>query len=163
MFTKSQCRPAKKTRAGRVRKEGNMNSQYNKELQIDASVDNLQQVLAFIDETLEQLECPMKKQMQIDVAVEELFVNISQYAYTSGKGHASVKTSYDENTQILSITFIDDGIPYNPLEKEDPDITLSADKRQIGGLGIFMVKKSVDDMIYERRDRKNILTIQKKI
>ena len=160
---KSQCIPEKKTRAGRVRKEGNMNSQYNKELHIDASVDKLPEVLAFIDENLEQLECPMKKQMQIDVAVEELFVNISQYAYTSGKGRASLQLSFDEETRTLSITFIDDGVPYNPLEKEDPDTTLSAEQRQIGGLGIFMVKKSVDDMIYERKNGQNILTILKKL
>ena len=160
---KSQCIPEKKTRAVRVRKEGNMNSQYNKELHIDASVDKLPEVLAFSDENLEQLECPMKKQMQIDVAVEELFVNISQYAYTSGKGRASLQLSFDEETRTLSITFIDDGVPYNPLEKEDPDTTLSAEQRQIGGLGIFMVKKSVDDMIYERKNGQNILTILKKL
>ena len=112
---------------------------------VDATVDNLNKVLAFIDEQLEANNCPMRVMLEIDVAAEEIFVNVASYAYTSGVG----------------IRFIDSGIPYNPLEKEDPDVTLSAEKRGIGGLGVFMVKKSMDEVAYEYKDGKNHLTIRK--
>ena len=133
------------------------------ELTVKADVNELDNVLMFIDALLEKAECPMKAQMQLDVAVEELFVNIAHYAYTPDEGDATIQT---EVTGIspearVRITFIDRGIPYNPLEKEDPDITLSAEERQIGGLGIYMVKKSMDDMSYEHKDGQNILTIVK--
>ncbi len=103
----------------------------------------------------------MKIQFQIDVAVEELFVNIAHYAYTPETGTATIRVKIEEDPLSASITFIDSGIPYNPLEKEDPDVTLSAEERGIGGLGIYMVKKSMDDMIYEYTDGQNILTIKK--
>ncbi len=103
----------------------------------------------------------MKIQMQIDVAVEEIFVNIANYAYGTGEGPATVRINVDNQNKIVDITFIDNGVPYDPLAKEDPDITLSAQERQIGGLGIFMVKKSMDDVTYEYRDGHNILTLKK--
>ena len=112
-----------------------------KELDIDARVDNLNKVLEFTDSELEELGCSIKVQTQIDVAVEEIFVNIASYAYTDGTGTANIRIEYSEEDSTLSITFKDRGIPYNPLEKEDPDVTLSAEERGIGGLGIYMVKK----------------------
>ena len=133
-----------------------------KELKIKASVENLDQVIAFIDEELEKNDCSMKTQIQIDVAVEEIFVNIASYAYQPGEGDATIKIEIAEDPVRAEITFIDSGIEYNPLKKEDPDITLSAEERQIGGLGIFMVKKSMDDMIYSYKDGQNILKIIKK-
>lgn len=133
-----------------------------KQMTFAARIDNLNEVLAFIDEQLEEMNCPMKVQMQIDVAVEEIFVNIASYAYKPGTGDATI-TITKLDTGAVSITFEDSGIPYNPLEKEDPDITLPADERKIGGLGIYMVKKSMDKMRYEYRNRLNILTIEKKI
>ena len=133
-----------------------------KKLEIEAKVDNLNEVTAFIDEQLEAAECSMKTQMQIDLAVEELFVNIAHYAYAPDVGMAVISTELSPDRKF-SITFEDSGIPYDPLAKEDPDITLSANERAIGGLGIFMVKKSMDDMYYEYRDGKNILTIVKGI
>ncbi|MBQ4148518.1 MAG: ATP-binding protein [Clostridium sp.] len=132
-----------------------------KELTIEAEIENLDKVIGFVDEQLEALECPMKAQMQIDVAVEEIFVNIAHYAYTPGKGDATVRVETDKKNRSISVTFTDRGIPYNPLEKADPDTTLSAEERQIGGLGIFMVKKSMDAMEYRREDGMNILTIRK--
>ena len=127
----------------------------------DAKVENLQDVLAFVDEQLESLACSLKLQMQIDIAVEEIFVNIAQYAYLKGTGKAKVSLSVLESPRRFMITFTDSGIPYDPLAKPDPNIKLSAQERQIGGLGIYMVKKSMDDMRYERRDGQNILTIVK--
>ena len=129
------------------------------ELDIEAKTENLEQVLAFVDEELEKYECGMKTQMQIDIAVEEIFVNIAHYAYNPVVGKATIRIEVTDG--IVSLTFIDNGIPYDPLAKEDPDITLSAEERQIGGLGIFMVKKSMDDVKYEYKDGSNILTFSK--
>ena len=134
-----------------------------RELVIDALTDNLPQVTDFVDCQLEELQCPMKVQMQIDVAVEEIFVNIAHYAYTPAIGKAVIRTELRKDPAEIRITFEDEGIPYNPLAKEDPDVTLSAEERKIGGLGIFMTKKVMDDLCYEYRDNKNLLTIIKRI
>ncbi|MBQ7715053.1 MAG: SpoIIE family protein phosphatase [Clostridia bacterium] len=133
------------------------------ELTLDATVENLGEVLSFVDERLEKNDCSPKVQMQIDVAVEELFVNIAHYAYGEGTGTAAVRFECADDPRRVMITFIDGGIPYDPLAKPDPDITLSSEERPIGGLGIFMVKKSMDDVRYEYRDGKNVLTIEKNI
>ena len=132
-----------------------------KELVIDALTENLTQVLEFVDGQLEEVGCPMKIQMQIDIAVEEIFVNIAHYAYKPGKGTATVKVEVTGEPLMADITFIDNGVPYDPLAKADPDITLSVEEREIGGLGIFMVKKSMDDVEYEYRDGHNILRLKK--
>ena len=133
------------------------------ELTIEAKIENLDEVLAFVDERLEEIGCSMKTQMQIDVAVEEVFVNIASYAYTPGIGSATVRIESSQDPAAVTITFVDRGIPYNPLLKEDPDVTLSAEERAIGGLGIYMVKKAVDDISYVYRDGQNILSISKTI
>ena len=133
------------------------------ELTVEARTENLEEVLAFVDRQLEALECPMRTMMQIDVSVEELFVNISQYAYAPSVGNATIQLEVQETPRAVLITFIDSGVPYDPLAKEDPDITLSAEEREIGGLGIYMVKKSMDDMVYEYKDGQNILCIKKSI
>ena len=132
-----------------------------KELTIEASLNNLDQVLLFVDTQLETVGCPMKTQMKIDVAVEEIFVNIASYAYVPATGQAVIQIDFEQNPDTAVITFIDRGIPYDPLEKSDPDVTLSIQERQIGGLGIFMVKKSMDDMTYQYLDGQNILTLRK--
>ncbi len=134
-----------------------------KELELEAKIENLHQVLAFVDEQLEQMDCPMKVQMQVDIAVEEIFVNIAHYAYAPNGGPATIRAEVKSDPLAIELTFIDHGVPYDPLEKKDPDITLSAAERQIGGLGIFMVKKSMDNMKYEYKDGHNILTITKNI
>ena len=135
------------------------------ELRVEANIKNLPGVLAFIDEKLEEAGCSMKTQVQIDVAVEEIFVNIASYAYVlkPGIGDALIRVAIRQDPKRVEITFIDSGIPYNPLEKEDPDVTLSVEERRIGGLGIYMVKKSMDGMFYERKEDKNILMITKKL
>lgn len=134
-----------------------------KELVIDAKIENLDEVLGFVDAELEMIDCPMKLQMQIDVAVEEMFVNIAHYAYVPDIGKATIKLEMSEDNKMVAITFIDEGVPFDPTAKADPDVTLSAQERQIGGLGIFMVKKSMDSMEYERIDGQNILTITKSL
>ncbi len=134
----------------------------DKTITLEATLDNLDDVLAFLDGELEQAECPMKTQMQIDIAVEELFVNIASYAYEGKTGEAQVRVRIEESPRQAVITFSDAGIPYDPLAKEDPDVTLSAEERGIGGLGIFMVKKSMDEMFYRHENGRNITTIVKK-
>lgn len=131
-----------------------------KELVVDAKIENLEQVLDFVNLELEAAGCPMKTQVQMDITVEEIFVNIAHYAYQGGVGKAVVRIHVHDTVDII---FMDQGVPYNPLEKEDPDITLSAEDRPIGGLGIYMVKKSMDDVSYEYKDGQNILRIQKHI
>ncbi len=133
------------------------------ELTLEAKVENLDEVLAFVDKILEELDCSPKTQMQIDVSVEELFVNIANYAYAPGTGPATIRVTKQNDPKGVAITFIDSGVPYNPVAKEDPDITLSAEERQIGGLGIYMAKKSMDSIEYEYTDGQNMLTIKKAI
>lgn len=132
-----------------------------KELTIRATVENIEKVTAFVEEQLEALDCPLKVQMQIDIAIDELFGNIAHYAYGSQIGEVTVRVEVMEEPMAVEITFIDKGVPYNPLAKEDPNVTLSAEERSIGGLGIYMVKKSMDEMSYEYKDGKNILWIKK--
>ena len=133
------------------------------EIVVEADVKNLSKVISFLDAHLESNDCPMKPQMQLDVAVEEIFVNIANYAYGEGMGKAVVRVEVSDEPIVVTVTFIDNGIPYDPLAKEDPDITLSAEERQIGGLGIFMVKSTMDDVIYEYKDGQNILKLKKNI
>lgn len=134
-----------------------------KELTIAATVENIEKVTDFVNEQLEALSCPMKAQMQIDIAIDELFGNIAHYAYNPDVGDVTVRVEVTDNPLAVTITFIDKGVPYDPLKNEDPDITLSADEREIGGLGIYMVKKTMDGIKYEYKDGQNILTIIKDI
>lgn len=133
------------------------------EMTIRARVDQLEKVLAFVDAELERMDCPMRTQLQIDVAVEEAYVNIAHYAYTPGEGDATLRVEPAEEPGAVEITLEDRGVPYDPLAKPDPDVTLPAEERQIGGLGIYMVKKSMDRMTYEYRDGKNILKLMKRL
>ena len=173
------------------------------EITVKALVDNLGTVTDFVDDFLDSHDCPMKVQMQIDIAIDEIFSNICHYAYgDSGNpigaidsegsgdsadsvdsvGEATIRVEFvdaeasDPDAQTsktddadasarkaIALTFIDNGVPYNPLEKEDPDTTLSAEDRKIGGLGIYMVKKNMDEMEYEYSEGKNILSMKKYI
>ena len=134
-----------------------------KELKLEANLNNIPRVMAFVDKELEALKCPLKIRMKIDLAIDELIANVANYAYASGKGEVTVRFAFDETDRMVSITFIDEGVPYDPLKQRDPDVTLSAAERQIGGLGIFLVKKTMDSMEYKRENDCNILTIYKKI
>lgn len=130
-----------------------------RELTLGAKTENLNQVLDFVNGLLEEKNCPMDLMFELDIAVEELFVNIAHYAYAPDVGEATIQVSFEGKKVI--ITFMDSGIPYNPWAKKDPDITLSLEERQIGGLGIYMVKNSMDEMDYVYKDGKNIVTIKK--
>ena len=130
-------------------------------LRVPAVKESLAEVLSFVDRHLEEAACPFGIQMQIDVAMEELFVNIACYAYVPESGDAELSIHFEGDPKETVITLSDTGRPFNPLEKTDPDITLSADEREIGGLGIFIVKKSMDTVEYRRENGKNILTIRK--
>ena len=134
-----------------------------KELTIAATVENIEVVTDFVNQQLELLDCPMKAQMQIDIAIDELFGNIAHYAYNPEIGKATVRVEVIEDPLAVTITFIDNGVPYDPLAKADPDTTLSAEEREIGGLGIYMVKKSMDEITYEYKDGQNILAIKKNL
>ena len=134
-----------------------------KEITLAATVENIEVVTDFVNEQLEAIECPMKAQMLIGIAIDELFGNIAHYAYTPDVGEATVRVEVTENPLSVVITFIDGGVPYDPLAAAEPDTSLSAEDRAIGGLGIFMVKKSMDDIAYRYENGKNILSIRKKI
>ena len=128
-----------------------------------ASKDALSDVMAFTEECLESFGCSLKITMAVCVAVEEIFVNIASYAYKDGSGNASLCFSFDENERLMTIVMKDDGVPFNPLEKDEPDISLSAEEREIGGLGIFITKKTMDTVSYTYENGQNILTMTKKI
>lgn len=130
---------------------------------IPAEVDQMEKVNSFIENELEKLGCSMKVQMQVALAVEEIFVNIAKYAYHPETGEAEVSVDAAGDPPVVTIRFLDHGKPFNPLTKEDADVTLSAEEREIGGLGILLVKKNMDDVRYSYEDGKNVLTILKKL
>ncbi len=132
-----------------------------KELSIEADVENLSAVMDFMNNTLSETNCSMKTLMQLELVVEEIFVNIANYAYGKGKGLAVLRIELEEDPPAAIFTFLDSGLPYNPLEHEDPDVTQKLEDRPIGGLGIFLVKKNVDDIRYEYQDGQNTLCFRK--
>lgn len=132
-----------------------------KEITVEARSENVSLVTEFVEEQLESMDCPMKIQMKMGIAIDELFSNIALYAYSSGNGDVTVRVEKQEEPAAVRITFIDRGVPYDPLKKEDPDVTLSAEEREIGGLGIYLVKKTMDDISYEYKDGQNILSVLK--
>ena len=127
-----------------------------------AKVSALWDVQDFVGALLDPYDCPMDVRMQIDVAVEEMFVNVAQYAYPRGSGTASVTLGF-RGTDPETMVFIlkDSGIPFDPTRRKDPDVTEGAEKRRIGGLGIFMVKKTMDRMAYRYENGQNVLILEK--
>ncbi|MGN1081599.1 MAG: ATP-binding protein, partial [Acutalibacteraceae bacterium] len=123
----------------------------------------LPRVLGFVEETLESVGCPMKTMTAVCVAVEEVFVNIARYAYAGGDGDVNLSIALSEKDSTVTFRISDRGIPFDPLQKPDPDITLSADEREIGGLGILITKKTMDTVSYAYENGQNILTMTKKI
>ena len=130
---------------------------------VPAEAAALEMVNAFIQEKLESINCPKRAKMQMMLAVEEIFVNISSYAYHPEVGQAEVGVDIDGDPPTVTIRFLDQGRPFNPLEKPDADITLSAQEREIGGLGILLVKKIMDQVDYVYENGRNILTIKKEL
>lgn len=130
-------------------------------LTVPAARENLPIVQSFINEQLDGVDRPVKTDIQIAVCVEEIFVNIASYAYPDKTGEAVIVAELTDQPPAVTIVFMDSGLPYDPLEKADPDITLSVGERPVGGLGVFMVKKLMDGVSYEYRDGFNILRIRK--
>ena len=128
-----------------------------------AKIEALSDVLGFVDQTLESYECPMKIQTAICVAIEEIFVNVAHYAYGDGEGDMTLGIGFDAETREITFKMTDKGIPFDPLKKPDPDITLSAEDREIGGLGIFITKKTMNTVTYAYENGENTLTMIKKI
>ena len=141
-------------------KEGGANMTYQT---FPAKVEALSDVLGFVDRVLESYECPMKIQTAICVAIEEVFVNVAHYAYGDGEGDMTLGIGFDEESRNITFRMSDKGTPFDPLKKPDPDITLSAEEREIGGLGIFITKKTMDTVSYAYENGENILTMIKKI
>lgn len=131
------------------------------ELKLEATIENLPEVTEFVTASLEERDCSMKVVMQMELVIEEIFVNVASYAYAPETGMVTVQKSFDEEPRTLNLAFIDSGKPYNPLEHKDPDTSLGVDEREVGGLGIFLIKKNVDEINYERKDGQNILSIKK--
>ena len=128
-----------------------------------AKTDALADVLGFVEAMLESFDCPMKAQIALTVAIEEVFVNVARYAYGEGDGDVTLDIGYDEGTRTVTFCLTDGGVPFDPLKKPDPDITLSAEERDIGGLGIFITKKTMDTVTYAYENGKNHLTMTKTI
>ena len=131
------------------------------EITVAAALDSLDTVLRFVDGQMEQAGCPLKLMTQVDMAVEEIFVNIARYAYHPEAGEASIRCEAGGDPFPHGGGLADRGRPFNPLDRPDPDVTLDAERRQIGGLGILMAKRLMDDIQYEYRDGQNILTLRK--
>ena len=118
-------------------------------------------VMQVVNCRLKAVGCPLKTARQIGIAVEELYVNIASYAYAPATGPMTLRVETEAETPAVTITFIDSGVPYDPLQKPDPDLSLSLEERPIGGMGIYMVKKSMDAVSYKRDGDRNVLTIRK--
>ena len=129
----------------------------------EAKIENIEQITEFVDRELEERGCPAKQQIRIRTAIDEIVSNIARYAYAPDTGNVTVQFNYDESDRSVLLTFTDEGVPFDPLQQEDPDTTLPAEEREIGGLGIFLVRKTMDEVGYVREDGKNILRIRKKI
>lgn len=134
-----------------------------KSITVPAENDELERVQGFIDEELEACDCPLRAQMQIDIAVEEIFSNISNYAYHPEVGDAEIRCEVDPDNMRITIQFMDGGKPFDPLAKEDADTDADSLLEREGGLGILMVKKSMDSVEYSYENGKNILTIKKSL
>lgn len=137
-----------------------------KHIEVKADGSSFEQVMEFLRKQIGEAGCPPEMIDRIEIAAEEIFVNISSYAYSAediaqGKDRATVSCLTDDETHEVDITFIDQGTPYNPLAREDPDITAPTEEREIGGLGIFMVKKMMDDVEYSHDGCSNKLVIRK--
>ena len=128
---------------------------------VEAKTENVAAVTDFVNEILEENGCSVKVQMKIDIAIDEVFSNIAYYAYAPGSGEATVQVEIEDSPKRLELVFTDRGIPYNPLENKAPDVTLDIEERKIGGLGIFLVKEMMDEVLYEYVDGQNILKLIK--
>ena len=136
-----------------------------KELKVEATIENLAKVFMFLQESLENCDVPPKVKRQIKLCVEEIYMNITHYAYNPQTGPARIGIDVlngDQPARVV-ISFADEGKPYDPLSRQDPDIEADLDARPIGGLGIYLVKTTMDSVAYEHKNGQNVLTIEKDI
>ena len=134
-----------------------------KSLTVPAKTECIDEINDFVGQELEAYDCPMNVQMQIELAIEEIFVNIASYAYHPVDGEAEIRCDVLQDPLRVVIQFLDGGKPYDPLAKEDADTSVEALEERVGGLGILLVKKTMDDVQYSYKDGKNVLTIQKRL
>lgn len=132
-----------------------------KELTVDAKLESLSEIKSFVTAALKETDCPEGTRKQILIVVDEIFANITQYAYDGEEGTAVIRIEENSEPRAVVLTFLDGGIPFDPLTMKTPDTSLKAREREIGGLGIFMVRKLTDEISYEYADGKNILRIKK--
>ena len=132
-----------------------------KELTVEAIVEQIETVTEFVNAELEKLDCPMKARIQLDIAIDEIVSNIAYYAYGEKMGTVTVRIEALQEENGVQLMFLDSGVPYDPLTRQDPDISAGIEEREEGGLGIFLVRKTMDDMKYEYKDGQNCLTIRK--
>lgn len=132
-----------------------------KELTVEAIVEQIETVTEFVNAELEKLDCPMKARIQLDIAIDEIVSNIAYYAYGGKTGTVTVRIEALQEENGVQLMFLDSGFPYDPLTRQDPDISAEIEEREEGGLGIFLVRKTMDDMKYEYKDGQNCLTIRK--
>ena len=133
------------------------------ELIVEAKVENLDQVNDFINHSISEIDCSKKAMMQLGVIVEEIFVNIASYAYPNAIGFATVQLEVKTNPPSITLVFIDSGIQNNPLSRKDPNLNVSVDEREVGGLGIYLVKNMVEEISYKYADGQNILSLTKNL
>ena len=124
-----------------------------------AKLEYLDDILEFTENSLAESGCPLKCMNQICIALEEAFVNVASYAYPQSDGKVDLRIEYESGCVQLILS--DVGLPFNPLERDEPDITLNAEERKIGGLGIFMIKKIMDEVTYSYSNGKNVLAMKK--
>lgn len=135
-----------------------------KEITVNADVKKLDEVLGFVNEIVEQHDCSPAAQFQLEVALEEIYVNIAHHAYPNEVGQTTIRCKVkteESKPPLVIIDILDQGIPYNPIEHDDPDIDLELDDRDIGGLGIYMIKNSMDNLSYRYEENHNIFTVEK--
>lgn len=132
-----------------------------KELTVEAVVWQIETVTEFVNAELEKMDCPVKARRQIDIAIDEIVSNIAYYAYGEKTGSVTVRIEALLEENGVQLIFLDEGVPYDPLTRQDPDISAEIEDREEGGLGIFLVRKTMDDMKYEYKDGQNCLTIRK--
>lgn len=133
------------------------------EITLTASVDRIREAVNFVNDILERIGCSERSRIQIDVAIDEIFGNIARYAYKPDTGSATVRVETEDAPRCVAITFIDRGRPFDPLTSKEPDLTKPVKERKIGGAGLYLVKKTMDDISYCFKDGQNILTIRKNI
>ena len=134
-----------------------------RELVVDAKIGNIIEITKFVDSVLDEYGCELKPKLQIDVAIDEIASNIALYAYRGNDGFIKTQIELLEDGNRVMMRFIDGGMPFDPLKHGAPDITASARDRVVGGLGIHIMKKTMDDVVYEYNGGKNILTLTKTI